>query len=73
MLNVSMLIISAGSFCGGMGGAIIGTVLVWRRHFVTRDEAVVMGRAIDAQRRMLDDMLRIMEAQCEADLQRVLG
>jgi hypothetical protein len=71
MLNMSVLMIIA-AFCGAMAGAMVGTWLSWGWKFVTRDEAIVMGRAIDAQRKMLEDLLRIMEMQCEADMQRVL-
>jgi hypothetical protein len=66
-----LMTIAIGSFCGAMGGAMIGTILTWHWQFVTRDEAIVMARQIDAQRKMLNDLLRIVETQCEADMLRM--
>lgn len=45
-----------GSFAGSVIGSFYATRWLWRREFVTREEALEMARAIDSQRRVLESL-----------------
>lgn len=59
-----MLTVTAiGSFGGALTGAIIGCRLAWRKYFVTREEAIVLARAIEAQRVSLEALREMVHAR----------
>jgi hypothetical protein len=54
---MEMSLVSATSaFLGALLGSYIGSRLAWRKNFVTREEALELGRAIDAQWRQLQSL-----------------
>ena len=56
-MNYTYLVVTGlCAFLGSFVGAFVGSRLMWRKQFVTREEAFLLARQIDIQHRAIDNL-----------------